>query len=223
MQLNLQRAACAFGLTAMMAAAGASAGIIAEFDLFDHPNGKESPPPYGLRFDGLFGGTDIVTFSIDSFANSKLVIEDNGGNLEIHITGTLFGGTVDGLGGYIAGEAWNYHFAYVDGVMAVADGWMVNTTNPTSNAGTLTNVGDPGMIIDFFGKGNANNTQFLFLSDGHRLDGDDSSWVGRGWVTDLANGNDGLTRDWLFTATPTPGTAVIALSGIAMLGRRRRS
>ncbi|MFG0275633.1 MAG: hypothetical protein ACF8QF_11295, partial [Phycisphaerales bacterium] len=68
---------------------------------------------------------------------------------------------------------------------------------------------------------------FKFLPDGHRLSGDNSTWVGRGWLYATDDNGDRIgntPQDWLFTgeAVPLPSGAALGLAGLAGLGIRRR-
>lgn len=203
---------------------GAGAGtILMEFDLSDHPDGSASPPPYGLRLDNIIG-SGAATLSMGHFSDTVLsVIEDNG-DLSISITGTLWGGRVSG-GSYISAEAYTIDMTYALDVASSGGGWVVNG-HDSGNSGVLTRVSD-NTEWTLYTTTDAGQS-FRFLPDGHRLSGDNSSWVGRGWLTTNSDGSDSASgnQDWLFTATqrevPTPGgAAVLALGGV-LVSRRRR-
>lgn len=200
---------------------GASAGglVIAEFQLGDHPNGNQNPPPYGLRLDNMLGA-GTTTLSIGFHNDTVLSVYDDGGVLSINITGTLYGGVVDGLGGYVSAASYAVDFNYSIGVSASGGGWVVNGFDPM-NGGTLTNL-DTNDVVSMYAKGTPET--FLFLPDDHRLDTDANDWVGRGWITDQVDGSDPLggTRDWLFTATPIPAPSAFALLGLGGLVATRR-
>jgi len=203
---------------------GASAGglDIGVFQLNDHPGGGENPPPYGLRLDGILGA-GIATLSLDFYNDTILTVHDNGGALSINISGTLYGGLVDNLGGYISANTYDVDFTYTVGVNGVSNGWDVNGFD-VGNIGTVTNT-DTNDVTTIYGKPNDLGLNFAFLADGHRLDGDNSSWVGRGWVTDQADGSDPYAgfRDWLFTATEVPAPGALALLGLGgLISTRRR-
>ncbi|MEZ6241886.1 MAG: hypothetical protein R3B57_02485 [Phycisphaerales bacterium] len=205
-----------------LGAGAANADVVAQFQMHDHPDGDVNPPPYGLRVDNLFDAGRINTFSIDHFGDSIITINDDGGNLSIHMEGTLYGGR-DGGEMPVTPEAYTYAFDFIEGVEAYNGGWRVVGT-PDANGGFLDQVnGD--FYATFGAKADDNGISFIFAPDGHRLPGDDSSWVGRGWV--MADGvqRTGYTQDWLFTAdvVPAPGTLALALGGgVLTMPRRRR-
>ena len=209
------------GIVLSCATLSASAGglVIAEFQLGDHPNGNQNPPPYGLRLDNLLGA-GIATLSIGYYNDTVLTVHDNGGVLSINIAGTLYGGLVDGSGGYISATSYAVDFTYAVGVVASGGGWVVNSFDP-SNMGTLTNL-DTNAVLEFYDYGTPDT--FLFLPDDHRLDTDANDWVGRGWLTDQTDGTDPYSgaRDWLFTATVIPAPSAIALLGMGGLVATRR-
>lgn len=210
----------------------ALAGPIATFDLFDHPDVIYTGG--GLRLDGVFGSMGgqgkATTFKFDVVGDGKLVVEDNGGNLEIHITGTVYGGEQKQDGTYAFGEGqYAVDFRYAANVAPSGTGWIVNPSDP-NNKGTLTalanNNGVPmGTVINLVDKDNPNKDSFVFLQDDHRLAGYPQAgqgyWVGRGWLMYLGMGSTGFA-DWLFLAVPEPGVlAVVGLGGICAARRRR--
>lgn len=208
-------------LSAATLSASAGGLVIAEYQLGDHPDAANNPPPYGLRLDNMLGA-GVATLSIGYHNDTVLTVIDDGGALSINISGTLHGGVVDGMGGYVSSADYAVDFTYSAFVAASGGGWVVNGID-ASNTGTLTNLGDSS-VIDLYTTGMPDS--FLFLPDGHRLSGDNSSWVGRGWITDQTDGSDPLggTRDWIFTATEIPAPGALALFGLGGLvaGRRRR-
>ena len=84
-------------------------------------------------------------------------------------------------------------------------------------------VSTTGIELALGAKSNGTAT-FLWLPDGHRLPGDDTSLVGRGWVDPLS-GFSGA-NDFLFTGVVVPEPGAFALLGIGLIGlgaiRRRR-
>lgn len=210
------------GVVAVLAATGmAQAGVstVTEFSLWDHPDGDLNPPSYGLRFDGIFGGGQ-ATFSMDHFGDTTLTVTDDGVNIEIHIEGTLYGGEVDGSGGYLSPESYLLDFTYTTSVNAVADGWIA-VGEHAGNTGTLTQIGGPASVYTLDTKADGNGDAFLFLADGHRMP-NDTDWIGRGWFQPYGSG--GGSQDFLFGATLVPAPGVFGLVGVGglMMGRRRR-
>lgn len=168
-------------------------------------------------------GMGLATLSLDHFGDTMLTVYDDNGDLSINIQGTLWGGVVSG-GSYVSAEAYTIDMTYSVGVADNFGGWVV-TGFDAANMGVLTRVSD-NMAWDLFAMTEPSNNAFLFRPDGYRLDMDDDTWVGRGWITDQSDGTDPLNgaRDWIFQATevPAPGTAVLALSGVLAMSRRRR-
>lgn len=84
----------------------AGANILNQWNLFDHPDGGEAPPTYGLRLDGLISGSsgDEWTFSFqDTPGDGRNAVDigtstvimtlfEVGGVQNININGTVFGG-----------------------------------------------------------------------------------------------------------------------------------
>lgn len=213
---------------AIVAFAGvANASTVTQFRLGDHPDGSQNPPPYGLRFDGLFGGHSVATFSMDHFADTTLTVTDNGGNINMHIVGTLYGGLVDGAGGYVSPDIYYLDFSYTVNVQAQTNGWIAFGEH-AGDAGSLIrdHAGSPSTNpADFFAletKAQTSGEAFFFLADGHRLP-DNDSWVGWGWFQ--PRNSDGGSQDFLFTADliPAPASACLLAFGGLMSARRRRA
>lgn len=208
------------GIAAGSAAAGGTP--IALFDLTDHPGSLLSPPPYGVRLDNIIGSGNW-TFSMDTFSDTTLTVFDNGGNLEIQIAGTVFGGEVQSNAYVGTPEAYELEFNYVMNVSEAFGGYGVWGLD-ASNVGSITRVSDNAswaLETELFG---SSNNAFLFAPDGYRLDNDDSTWVGRGWLSDGSGPLDG-DRDWSFIGIdreiPAPGAlAMLGLGGL--VGSRRR-
>ncbi len=197
MKVGIGSALAAMAVAFVGWSAPASAASVRQFELFDHPDGNENPPPYGLRFDDILAGSGgdggVTTFSFDTFADTILTVTDDMmGSITINISGNLFGGEKDS--GFGVGQ-WALDFNYTMNVAPDGTGWIV-TDNDSDNNGTLTKVGDEGGVDDgtsfeFRDKSEmGGDTSFRFLQDGHRLDdfpdmADMDPWVGRGWFKSL--------------------------------------
>lgn len=223
----------------LMCAAGAALSIsgvafagptvVAEFAINDHPNGGLLPPSYALRLDEVFGG-DPATYSADTFDNATLtVFQDGAGAYSINISGTLFGGPDNGSGWVNPFEI-EVSMNYNVNVVQIANGWQVNGFT-TMNSGTFTRV-DTNQSVTLYGMESMNvgdgpiGSTFVLAEDGYRIDGDNSTWVGRGWLTSNDDGTAIGTpaQDWLFRATviPSPGAlALLGMGGLAAARRRR--
>ncbi|MHC5025434.1 MAG: hypothetical protein ACYTGR_01560 [Planctomycetota bacterium] len=226
------RALMACALTAgigLFSSAPAHAGIVQQFVLHDHPEGDQAPPAYGLRWDHLFG-PGVASFSFDHpDAGMYLDVLDDGGALSIHIYGVAWGG-LDLNGMYGEGPMaglYDIDFTYNVNTSAVSDGWEVapQGSGANENFGTIMSHGDGGdaFSMDIYDKMNMDGLSFAFRSDGHRLTGDDTSWVGRGWLTDNPERIDSSgAQDWLFRAEVVPAPSALAVLGLGLFGGRRR-
>ena len=217
MDSSLRCASCA----AVVALAGvASAGVVAEFDLSDHPDGSAAPPTYGLRLDGHFGGGNTVFTFVD--VSLTVFADDNDGSLSINISGEVFGGEIVGHD-FVDPQSYLLDFNYTTNVEDYNGGWRVTGVNNTDNNGTLTPVGVATRDDAIFTLTDDNNNAFIFAPDGDRIAGDDSTWVGRGWMTTNTDGTpEGGNQDWLFVGTPVPGPGSLALAGLGLLSAARR-
>lgn len=210
-------------------AGGATAGVsvVAEFAIHDHPNGGLFPPPYALRLDDIFGDYQ-ATYSAATFSDATLtVLQDGSGAFMIDIAGTFHGGEDNGA-------AWlnpydvSVSMRYDANVVATADGWQVNGFT-TLNSGTFTRL-DTNDSVTLYGMEsmNANDgplgSTFVFAADGWRIAGDDTTWVGRGWLTSNDDGSavSARAQDWFFTATVIPSPSAMALLGMGGLVATRR-
>lgn len=206
-----------------LVAGAAQAGTIAEFALHDHPAGDQAPPLYGLRLDNVIGhGLSVLSFA--NYDDGRLVVEDNGGSLSIHITATMFGGEVEN-DAFVNAQSYSVDFSYSVSVTGNdVDGWEVYGFSAL-NSGTITNL-DTNDVYTMYGKGNDEDLVFAFLSDGFRIHGDSDTWVGRGWMTGNSDGSmsHNGAQDWLFTATQIPAPGALGLLGLGGLvaSRRRR-
>lgn len=209
-----------YAVVAVVATAVASLSSAATFKLSDHPDGNAQPPIYGLRLDGLFGGSGDVTFSFDTAQGVFLTVA--GG--QITISGVVE--LVETSGSSPAlGTLFDVNFTYRDNVAADSTGWVVDPGDPDNN-GTLVSQSDPTLAFTLIDAPTTGNS-FDFHPDGQRITGDSSTWVGDGWldVFDSAgNQVNGSPQDWLFTGTliPLPSAAGLAFAGLAGLGASRR-
>ena len=229
------------GLTAvavgMVVAASAQASTVTKFKLFDHPDSNQTPPPYGVRLDNIFGDGKVTTFSMDTAEGVFLTVTEDAGNLTINIAGMVFGGEDTGtaLDMTHAGTGkYAIDFTYGFNVAADGTGWVVNPTsvnnNGTFNAVSLVNGGNLSNF-QFNLAENASGNHFKFLQDEHRLSGYPQAgqgfWVGRGWLNDGSNANHNHTQDFLFLGQMVPLPAPGLIGGVGLLGlatmRRRRA
>ena len=251
MRVCLQLAIAILGIAIL---ADDAAAAIQVYELSNHPLGNARPPQYGLRLDNLQNRGGVYTFDFDAPGASVFLTydDDNGGvNPTITITGTnVLGGrdtgnlgnsddppTDDPANVYDTENSgrWDFNFVYRVGVQESGGGLIVSPDDPQNN-GTISLVsgnwiGDTQStynMVDYQG-GHANS--FLFLPDGHRIPGDNSTLVGRGWMNHDGDGSlsvHNTASDWLFTGelVPEPATFVVwgglAAIGMVMIRRRNR-
>lgn len=188
------------------------------WDLVDHGFGSLGPF-YGLRLDDPFPTTDKRLFSFGGASTAKLVFDTAG---TASISGTIIengnAGTAACSGGtaHSPGDCTVWDLSYSFSGITVED---INDPlagfTATSGSGSVISQGDATELE--LGFALSGGLAFLWLPDGHRLPGDDSTLVGRGWVDPTSNSSG--ANDFLFTGVlvvPEPGT--LALFGIGLIG-----
>ena len=176
------------------------------YKLADHPDGVLSSPTvsYGLRLDQIGGSPEERTFSVQD-----LFLTWDGG-VTASISGTVKNNSSD--------EIFDVSHTF-SGVSSQAGGFVATGGVLTLTPQAGNTVGAPVAPIN--SAQNGSNLAFLLLDDGHRLDGDNSSFVGRGWLS-----GPGSANDWLVTATVVPVPAAVWLFGSGLAGlfalRRRK-
>lgn len=211
-------------------ASGASATLApGMYQLFNHPDGNQNPPPYGLRLDELYNATsdhDVFTFDFNHpTSNVRLTYTGS----TITITGNARGGR--DAGSVYANDAYlgnyTFNFVYNIGVGLAPGDDDIRVVPPTAGANTgwiMTPLGDTIALRD---ESDGNYTFRLGDEDndlGHRGFAGISGW---GWLTHgPASASHVYDSDWLFTVgplVPAPGAAgVLALGGMLAARRRRR-
>lgn len=186
------------------------------FELFNHPDGLISGThgPYGLRLDDdeppVGNGP---TFDVEADSNPVTLTWNLDGTAVIE--GRLLNNTTN--------EYWEVVYN-LTGVTSASGGFSADAAS-----GTLTyddvGVAPPSSPISLTGK-QASGSVFNLFPDGHRLDNDNMSPVGRGWIV-----GDGNYNDWLVVAVqttifniPEPTSVALVLCGaLALCHLRRRS
>ncbi|MEM8838973.1 MAG: hypothetical protein AAGE89_12835 [Pseudomonadota bacterium] len=197
-------------LLLLVFASTAASATTYKFKLFDHGFGSQGSN-YGLRADELGAdlGFDPTTFSVST----------NGGSLHLTVTDgpdptAIIDGQVSRNDG---GGVYDISYA-LSGITLLGDGAFTATGGSGTISGTPTSPTNPAPFsFDFDGKQDKNGFATIFKFDGHRLPGDSTTGVLRGWIidTDRPCCNDFLVR---VEAVPLPAPLALLLAGIAGLG-----
>lgn len=211
------RIAAGFGAALLLGSMNASAAFM-EWDLADHPDGANNPPPYGLRLDGVewftynvqglsappipsgVGNSDSWGFSFEDGPASMKATYDSTTE-EFRIFGTAFGGRDAGSSYASAPGAVAIDFTYSGVTMADVDAGIFYDAT-TSGAGTIEFLDDiesiaAGTVVEMVHKARMGDlAAFLFMDDS-RLDAYCpgpaycGNPVGEGWVQLTAATIDG--------------------------------
>jgi len=226
-------------LTSVALGAAAANAAITEYKLFNHPDGTQRPPTYGLRLDELFNVTnnhDVFTFDFNhSSSDMRLHYNDNDtpGDLsddEVHIFGIVFGG-LDAGSSYDPNYSglWIVDFTYRQNI--VGRDPMVEVNESLSNNGYIQSTfgmgnNDPIGLWDEAGN---HGYSFKFNNvDNHRLGGHGISgpqwFVGWGWLNHHDPNAHVYASDWLFVGqvVPEPASLLAVVAGLGALAARRR-
>ncbi len=148
-----------------------------------------------------------------------LRLDEDGGTYSVSSNGAFVTLTYDALGGtaFIEGTV----SSNADGTLSAVD---YTFTELTAFGDGFTATGGSGSlgVFDLDGKLNDDGFATIFAFDGHRIDGDDSTGVLRGWLI------GGGTNDWLVRVAviPLPAALPLFVTGLGFMGllgwRRKR-
>lgn len=221
------------------------------YRLTNHPDGNQTPPPYGMRLDGLGGvASHVYTFDFEhddgagNTSDMHLFLNQNAGT--VHIYGTVYGGlNKPSNTGVYDNSATNDHVGwwYVDFTYSIGVGNSAGdmggytdvetaTSAQMQNSGSITRLGGFGAttlqssytLVDKAGM-NPQDYTFRFGDEdhgnGHRNSPGISGW---GWLVHSGLPNHNASSDWLFTATPAPvpGAVLMGMLGLGLVGAVRR-
>ena len=196
----------------------AEAGNVAVFKLFDHPNGNQNPPSYGLRLDGMLTTGEVYTFSFEhvdgtGMANVELTYDD--GPKTINISGRAYGGRDTGTGWDPAASGWiDIDFTYTQNVIDAdnvagdpGDDIYVLVADAANN-GTISLDGWGGNVVLSYSDKVRDDFSFQFDNDADSkgnasIANDPTLWSGSGWLM----GNGHPSTDWLFIGELHMGVA----------------
>jgi len=243
--------AMVFAVATLMATQSQPAYSATVWNLFDHPAGAASPPPYGLRIDGIehfyqsylspttitAGDSDTWLFSFDHFANTTLTLND--AEDRITIQGTLFGGRDADTDSSELGSV-DLVFTYdlfQSGAFNGLDSFVFQNGSGTLTFNEQIQSIAAGAVFNLekFGP------EGLYQADQHRLEnfgcpdaGNElcQRQVGRDWIGLTIPDADGggvfhaNYQDFLYTGQleviPLPAALPLFLTGLAGLGFMRR-
>ena len=206
----VKSAALAAAITSLSAVSATASVWV--YDLLDHPDGHlvaSQGHAYGLRLDAY----DRV-FSFENGGAAQLAYDD------VANTVTIAGSMIESLGGNTFGS------------LATVSYTINNVTNAGAGEFVVGNPGGSGSIdgINLGAAADGAGNTFYFLDNGYRLAGQNSGFVGRGWVQ-----KDPGANDFLFQATlnrtdsqnlppiPLPAAGWMLIAGLGGLGAMRRA
>ena len=217
---------------AIAANAGAPALLVdGTYRLFNHPDGGNRPPNYGMRLDGLDGNnTHIYTFDFED-AQSDMRMSVDMANSRVRIFGRAWGGYDVGTSyqNPALGRAglWQFDFTYRANVSVRPDGEIIAYMSPMNNgyvqplfsSSVPRFAGNPQIaLVDY----NSVPQPSFHLDFGHRGFAGVSGW---GWVNH-SGGPHVYASDWLFTVgaepIPSPTAASLGMLGLTLVGALRR-